>query len=76
MKKIKQWFAGLLISIYGGMICYTGVGVVLNFISMAHSTGKEFVGYFIYFLFELSLFIVLPYICFKQFEDSVHDRWK
>ena len=76
MKKIKQWFVGLLTAIYGGMICYLGIGVVLNFISMMNSTGKEFVGYFLYFLFELFLFLILPYIFFKQIEDGVNKKWK
>ena len=76
MKKIKQWFVGLLLAAYGGVICYLGVGAVFNFISMMNTTGKEFVGYFLYFLFELCLFSILPYILFKQIEDGVKDSLK
>ena len=76
MKKIKQWLVGLLFAIYGGMICCLGIGAVLNFISMMNSTGKEFVGYFFYFLFELFLFLILPYIFFKQIEDGVNEKLK
>ena len=76
MKKIKQWFIGLFMAIYGGIICGSGIAVVLNFISMMNSTGKEFIGYFLGFLFELFLFLILPYLFFKQIEDSVDEKYR
>lgn len=76
MKKIKQWCIGFLIVISGGMVCCLGVGIVLNFISMVNSTGKEFVGYFIYFFFQLVLFLIMPYIIFKGVEDGVNEKYK
>ena len=72
MKKIKQWFIGLAFAIYGAMICGLGVGVVASFINMVNSTGKEFIGYFIWFVVGLALFLILPYVLFKQLEDSIN----
>ena len=75
-KKIKQWFIGLLLVVHGGTICCLGVGIVFTFINMMNTTGKEFIGNFLFFLFEVFGFLILPYVFFKQVEDGVQNRWK
>ena len=76
MKKIKQWFCGLIMALYGASIILCFVALVFNFISMMNSNGWEFVGYFVSFIFDLGLCVFMPYVLFLQIQDGVHDRWK
>lgn len=76
MKKIKQWFCGILISLYGTIVIICFVALVFNFICMMNTSGWEFVGYFCSFIFDLGLCVFMPYTMFLQFEDSICDRWK
>lgn len=76
MKKIKQWFIGLIFALYGTLITACFVAVVLNFIAMMNSVGWEFAGYFCSFIFDLALSVFMPYICFKQIADGVKDKYK
>lgn len=76
MKKIKQWFIGLLISIYGASVILCFVGTTMYFIGMMNSTGLEFIGHFIGFVVLLTLSIFMPYVCFKQMQDGVKEEFK
>lgn len=69
MKKIKQWFFGLVIAMYGVAIGLCFVGVVASFGDMMNSVGVEFVGNFIMFVICLTFTVFLPYICFHQMKD-------
>ena len=76
MKKIKQWFCGLFVAFFGAVIIYCFVALVFNFMAMMCSTGREFVGYFISFAFDLVLAIFLPYFMFQVMKDGVNDKFK
>ena len=74
MRQIKEWFMGLCIAIFGSMVCFVSIALVVNFICMMNSTGKEFVEYFVNFIIDLIGFVFLPYIFFKilETEDNKH----
>ena len=75
-KKIVQWLIGLLLTVYGLGVGTCLIGIVFNFISMINSTGKESVGYFIIFVFDLLVAVFCPYIFYKAIEDGVKDKFK
>ena len=76
MKRIKQWFIGLIFSLCGTSIILCFVGTVVNFIGMMNSIGKEFVGHFISFVLFLIISIFMPYIYFKGIQDGVKEKFK
>ena len=77
MKKIiKQWCVGLAIALLGSGICLTGSDAVFSFIDMVNTTGSECVGYFIRFIFMLSLFTIFPYVFFMEIKDGVKYKFK
>lgn len=75
-KKIIQWLCGLMLSVCGGSICMVGVYAVKGFIGMMNNTGKEFIGYFVGFIFMLLAFVFFPYIIFHITKDGVQDKFK
>ena len=74
MKKLKCWAIGLRLAIFGAMICIPCAGIVVNFIAMMDSTGKEFIGYFIPFIIDIVGFIILPYIFYKVLVDDSNKK--
>ena len=76
MKKIKQWFVGLFIGIYGASIILCFICTIMFFIGMMNSVGEKFIGSFIGFIFFLILDVFMPYICFKQMQDGVKEEFK
>lgn len=75
-KKIIQWFIGLVFSAYGLSVCATGYLCVLSFMEMMNTVGRQFVGYFLAFIFCLLLFLFLPYLMFKMVEGGLTDKYR
>lgn len=76
MKKIKQWFIGCVVSLFGGYIYLMGYGVFVSFVGMMESTGKGFVGNFIMFVLCLLIVLFLPYLMFHAIKDGVKEEFK
>ena len=61
MKTVKNWFKGILLAFLGGIVFfYSIIAPVELFVEMMNTTGKDFVGYFIYFAVCLLFFIFAP----------------
>lgn len=76
MKKIKQWFFGFVMALYGTLIILCFVALVFNFINMMNTSGWEFIGYFCSFIFDIGLCMFMPYVLFWQIQDGVQDSLK
>lgn len=75
MKAIKTWFKGILLSFVGGIVFfYSVVAPILLFMEMMNTTGKEFVGNFIYFCVLILLSIFLPVIYFYISQDLIKEK--
>ena len=75
MKAIKTWFKGILLSFVGGIVFfYSVVAPIELFIEMMKTTGKEFVGNFIYFCVLVLLSIFLPVIYFYISQDRAKEE--
>lgn len=73
MKKIKEWFIGLVLAFIGGGICLSGVGAVLDFLNMLISNGKDFIWHFINFTTHLLILIFAPHILFTEVKEYIND---
>lgn len=76
MKRIKQWFIGLIFASFGYVIINSVIGVICFFIDMMNTVGKEFVINFFMFLLFLVLSLTCPYILFMEVKDGVKDKYK
>jgi len=76
MKKIKQWFIGIVFSIWGGYHCLVAYGIFKTFTNMINLTGKDFIVNFILFILLLLVISVLPYTMFHAIKDGVKEELK
>lgn len=75
MKTVKNWFKGILLAFLGGIVFfYSVIAPVELFVKMMNTTGKDFVGYFIYFAVYLLFFIFAPIIYFYTLQDKTKEK--
>ena len=75
MKTVKNWFKGILLAFLGGIVFfYSVIAPVELFVKMMNTTGKDFVGYFIYFAVYLLFFIFAPIIYFYTLQDKTKEN--
>lgn len=74
--KVKQWFAGMMISILGYAAFDCGLSIIRAFMDMMSLTGMEFVEVFAIFVLSILGFVFIPYIVFHLIKDGVQDKWK
>lgn len=76
-KIVQQWFIGIILCIYGALVCSTGYVAWVNFISLIHSDSVWKILLFSGgFIFDLALFIFFPWIFFKQLSPAINKKWK
>ena len=75
MKTVKNWFKGILLAFLGGIVFfYSVIAPVELFVKMMNTTGKDFVGYFIYFAVCLLFFIFAPIVYFYILQDKTKEK--
>ena len=75
MKTVKIWFIGILLAFLGGIVFfYSVIAPVELFVKMMNTTGKDFVGYFIYFAVCLLFFIFVPIVYFYILQDKTKEK--
>ena len=75
MKTVKNWFKGILLAFLGGIVFfYSVIAPVELFVKMMNTTGKDFVGYFIYFAVCLLFFIFVPIVYFYILQDKTKEK--
>ena len=75
MKTVKNWFKGILLAFLGGIVFfYSAIAPVELFVKMMNTTGKDFVGYFIYFAVCLLFFIFAPIVYFYILQDKTKEK--
>ena len=76
MKKVKQWFLGILLSAFGGYNCLIVYGMYTSFVGMMETTGEKFVANFVLFVLCLLITLFMPYLMFCAIKDGVKQEFK